>query len=104
MSQILRMKLFKKALFNGGRISFFTDNEAMALKKYEASIKAAQSHLKVHKEGLACKKAACYHLHKGRENAALLHLSQTKKCCELWGAQSLVKCIKNEILLLTPLN
>jgi len=68
-------------------------NYELAREKYEASIKAAQSHRFVHEEGLAFERAGNFYLDRGRRADAVSHFTQAKRCYELWGAQALVDCI-----------
>mmetsp|Transcript_32702 Transcript_32702/g.62502 ORF Transcript_32702/g.62502 Transcript_32702/m.62502 type:complete len:171 (+) Transcript_32702:2124-2636(+) len=76
---------------------FLEDDETRALAKYEQSIKAASDHHFIHEEGLAFERAARFHLHYGRNEEALVCLSQTKKCYKSWGAHGLVNYIERTV-------
>ncbi|KAL7553996.1 hypothetical protein ACHAWF_017381, partial [Thalassiosira exigua] len=76
---------------------YFRGDKSNALEKYQAAIRSAQDHRFVHEEGLANIKSAEFLLRMGRQESALVHLTQAKKCYEVWGALTLVKYADAEI-------
>ena len=77
---------------------FFKNDEVKATEKYELAIKAAHDHRFIHEEGLACEKAACFYLDKGRNGEALVYFTQAKKRYEQWGALGLVNRLERSIV------
>ncbi|KAL7532047.1 hypothetical protein ACHAWF_003995 [Thalassiosira exigua] len=72
-------------------------DKSNALDKYQAAIRSARDHRFVHEEGLGNIKYAHFLLRMGRQESALVHLTQAKKCYEVWGALTLVNKVSAEI-------
>lgn len=81
---------------------FLMEDDEKAMASYRASIQTAHEHRFVHEEGLAEEKIATYLLHKSKNDDAVRHFTNAKKCYKIWGAQTLVQRINKAIEILQP--